>query len=172
MSGVNLGINVAIDGQDIRPPIVIHVDECRSPTEKTGVKPQARIIDGRGESSVTVVAIEGRAVIGEIGLENIGMPIVVVIPDGGAHPRLLTSIFVVRDSGIGGDVDEGSVPQIVVEDAGGAVAGYINVRPAVVIIVDGGDAEAIVAVGFFDTARSADIREFAAAKIVIQQVGR
>ena len=58
-----------------------------------------------------------------------------------AHASLLASVFVEGGAGEDGYVGEGSVVIVAVENAGGAVAGDVDVGPAVVVEVEGGDAE-------------------------------
>ena len=66
---------------------------------------------------------------------------------------------------------------VAVKDGGGGVAGDVDVGPAVLVVVEGGDGEAVVAVGALEAAGFADVFELtgssaSAAEIVIDHVGR
>ena len=79
---------------------------------------------------------------------------------------------VVVESGPGGDADvgESAVAIVVVENAGGAVAGNENVRPAIVVIVERGDAQGIMAVGLVDVGFFGDVFKGAVAVVVIENI--
>jgi hypothetical protein len=87
------------------------------------------------------------------------MTIAVVIAGGGTHSCLFAAIFVKGDPSICGNIGEDSVPVVVIEDARGAVAGDIDVRPSIFIVVERRNAEAVVTVGLLDVAGFADVCE-------------
>src|SRR5216683_2830090 len=87
---------------------------------------------------------------GKICLEQIEPAIAIVVRDGGAHAGLLAPVIIKRRARNNGDIGERAVVIVVVQDAGGAVASDENVRPAVVVIVERGNTEGIVAVGLID----------------------
>src|SRR4029077_6289430 len=70
------------------------------------------------------------------------------------------------------DVGESAVAVIVVENAGSAVAGDINVGPAVVVEVESGNAEGVMTVGSVDVGFRGDVLERAVAAIVVEDVLR
>ncbi len=48
-----------------------------------------------GEGAVALRAVEGRGVVGEVGLEEVEVAVAVVVGRGGAHAGLLAAVFVV-----------------------------------------------------------------------------
>ena len=100
------------------------------------------------------------------------MAVAVVVGDRRAHAGLLASVFVEGRAGGDRDVGEGSVVIVAVENAGRAVAGDEDVGPAVVVEVERGDAEGVVAVGLVDVGFGGDVFEGAVAAIVVKNVLR
>ena len=58
-----------------------------------------------------------------------------------------------------------------VEDGGRGVAGDVDVGPAVVVVVEGGDGEAVVSGGLLEAAGFAEVFEFPVAEVVVEDVG-
>ena len=61
---------------------------------------------------------------------------------------------------------------VAVENAGSAVAGDIDVGPAVVVEIESGNAEGVMAVGSVDVGFRGDVLERAVAAVVIEDVLR
>src|SRR5436309_14947521 len=112
---------------------------------------------GVGEGAVAVVVVERGSVIGKICLEDVEPAVAVVIGNGGAHAGLGAAVFVERSSGNNGNVGKGAVAVVAIEDARSAVAGDVDIGPAVVVVIEGGDAEGVVAGCVFDAAFLADV---------------
>src|SRR6266851_1471246 len=119
---------------------------------------------GRGnirEGSVAIVVIENPGLLEvaaemlaihfgvdvAVGEEQIGPAVVVEIEKRNAPAEVLR---VEPESRGKGFVVEGAVAIVVVKNAGGAVAGDINVRPAVVVVIKSGNAEGVMPVGLID----------------------
>ena len=169
--GVDFGVDVAVDDQEVGPAVVVDVGEHGSPAEGVGVDAETGGEGGVGEGAVGIVAVEGCGVVGEVGLEEVDAAVSVVVGGGGAHAGLLAAVFVEGDSGFGSDVGEGAVFVVAIEDGGGGVAGDVKIWPSVVVVVEGGDGEAVVGGGFFEAALCADVFEFASAEVVEELVG-
>ena len=69
-------------------------------------------------------------------------------------------------------IDERSIFLVVIKNARRAIAGHIDIGPAIVVVVERRNAETVVPVSFFNPARFAYVRELSAAEIVIENVGR
>src|SRR5437773_1100245 len=83
----------------------------------------------------------GRSCVGKIGAKNVEFGVTVEIRDGAAHAGLGAAIFVEGCAGDNGDIGKCAVMIIVVQDAWSAIASYVNIRPAVVVVVEGGNAQ-------------------------------
>jgi hypothetical protein len=96
-----------------------------------------------------VIKIAG--VVGEIRFENIEPAIAIVITDTDAHAGLFVTIFAVGASGYYGDVGEGAIVIVVIQNAGLRVDCNINIGPAVVIEIVGNCGNTISRAGLEDT---------------------
>src|SRR5262249_28948113 len=100
------------------------------------------------------------------------MAVAIVIADRRSHARLLTAVFIkgctCRDRHIG----KGSIVIVAIEDGGSAVAGDVDIGPAVFVEVQCGYAERVVTIGASDVRLGGDILEGSVATIVIEDVLR
>src|SRR5262249_18363471 len=122
--------------------------------------------------AVAVIPIERGGVVGEIRLENVEAAVAIEISNGGAHASLRATVFVQRGAGNYRDILEGAVAIVVIKDAGRGIAGDKNVGPAVIVVVEGGDAEGVVAVGFFDVRFFGNVLKCAVAAIAVEDILR
>src|SRR3954463_10155558 len=167
---INLGIYVAIHQQQIRPAVVVDVEEHCSPSQILRVQPQSSCGSGVGKGPIPVVFIESGGIVGKIRLENIQMPVAVIVRDGRSHPGLLAAILVECGSGGYRHIVERSVMVVAVEDRGRAVAGNEDVRPSIFIEVEGRNAERVVTIGAKDASFRLDILKCSVATIVVKSV--
>src|SRR6266568_1267394 len=172
MIGVDFWVDVSVDCEDVWPAIVIDVHKHRSPSQVMSIQAQSRVKNGFGKCSVPVVAIERGCVVRKIGLKKIRTSVAIIIGDGRTHTGLLAAILVEGNAHFGGYVRESSILLVVIENARGAVASHIKIGPAIVVIIESRDAEAVVAVRFLDLTGLTDIGESSAAEIVIEDVWR
>src|ERR1035438_7733627 len=100
------------------------------------------------------------------------MAVAVIVGNRRAHAGLLAAIFVEGCARSHGHVGEGAVVVVVVENAGRAVAGNEDVGPAVLVEIDCGYAEGVVAVGVIDVGLGGDVFKRAIAAVVIEDVLR
>src|SRR5258708_36194190 len=119
------------------------------------------------KSAIAVVAIECSGVVGEIGFENIEIAVAVVVGNGGTHAGLFAAVVIEGSASGHGEIGEGSVAIVVIEDAGGAVPGNIDIRPALVGVVQRRNAESVVARGRIDVSCGGDGLESAMAAVSI-----
>jgi hypothetical protein len=170
MLAVDFGVDVAIDEKKIGPAVVVEIEKHRTPSEIFCVEAKAGGISDVVESSIAVVAIESGGVVGEICFEDVQLAVTVEVGDGRAHAGLSVAVFVEGGASGDGDISESAVAIIVIENAGGAVAGDENVRPAVIVVIESGDAQGVMSIGSIDVGFCADVFESAVAAVVIENV--
>src|ERR1700678_4105561 len=126
MKLVHLRIDMSIGEDEIGPAIIVKV-------KKHGAPPQILCVQakscGKGnirKDSATVIAVQGRGVVGKIGFENIQPSVAVVIRDGSTHTRLLAPLVVERYASHHRNIGEGSIVIVVIKNAWGAVASYVD----------------------------------------------
>src|SRR5438045_3345170 len=167
---LDFGIDVSIDLQDVRPAVIIVINEAATPSNVLVVD-----ADSRGECNVTkgsvaVVVIEVARVVGEVGLENIKPSVAVIIGDGNAHSGLFVAILAVGAAGDHRDIGESAVVVVVEEDAGLGIHGDINIGPAVIIKIIGDGSDGIPRAGLEDSGLRGDIGKGAVAVVVKKNV--
>src|SRR4051812_39026875 len=97
--GVDLRVDVAVDLDDVRPAVVVAVDEAASPGDVAVVDADAGGEGHVGEGSVAVVVVEVAGIVGKVGFEDVEVAIAVVIAYGDAHAGLLVAVVAVGASG-------------------------------------------------------------------------
>src|SRR5215468_1174105 len=135
---------MAVRQNQIGPAIIVIVKEHDTPAQKLGIGSNSRSVGHVRKRAIPVIVIESRRVIGKVGLEDVQLPIPVVIRNRCAHASLLTSILVVGYATHDGCISEGSISIIPVENVGRAVARDIDVGPAVIVVIKCRDAETIM----------------------------
>src|SRR5215470_2740952 len=135
---------MAVRQNQIGPAIIVIVKEHDTPAQKLGIASNSRSVGHVRKRAIPVIVIKSRRVIGKVGLEDVQLSVPVVIRNRCAHASLLTSILVVGYATHDGCIGEGSISIISVENVGCAVAGDIDVGPAVIVVIQCGDAEAVM----------------------------
>ena len=79
IGGVDLGVDVAVDDEEIGPAVVVDVGEHGAPAERVGVDAEAGCEGYVGEGAIAVVVVEGGGVVGEVGLEDVERAVAVVV---------------------------------------------------------------------------------------------
>ena len=148
---IDFRIDVAVDLNDVRPAVVVVVDESASPGDVAVVNADAGGKSHVGESSVTVVVIEVAGVVGEVGFEDVEPAIAVVVTDTDAHSGLLVAVVAVGASGDDGDVGECAVVIVSQQHAGLRIDGDVDVRPAVVVEIVGDRGDGVARAGLQDS---------------------
>src|SRR5205085_8414806 len=143
-----------------------------APAQILGVQSKASRKGLVVKCAVAIVVQEGGSVVGKIRFEDIESAVAVIIADRRAHARLLAPIVVERRAGNDGNIGESSVLIVVIQNAGGAVACDKNVGLAVVVVIERGNAEAVMAVGLIDFGFLRHVLERAVADVVIKNVFR
>src|SRR5713226_9324254 len=140
---VHLRIDMSVGEDEIGPAIIVKVKKHGAPAQILRMQTKSRGKGNIRKDSFTVIAVQGRRVIREVGLKNIQSSVAVVIRDGSSHARLLAPIFVERYSCHHRNIRESAIAIVVIENAWGAVACYIDIWPAIIVKVEGGNAEGI-----------------------------
>src|SRR4029077_10238078 len=146
------------------------IEKHRAPAQILSVQAEPGAIGDIVERAVAIVAIQGRGIVGKISLENVQLAVAIEIGDGGTHAGLRAAVFIEGRSGGDGNVGEGSIAIVVIQNAGSAVASDKNIRPAIVVKIQSGDAKRIVPGGLIDVGFLGDVFKRAVAAIVIQNI--
>lgn len=144
---VDLGINMAVDLDDVGPAVVVIVDEAAAPRHVVAVYANAGCESDVAEGSIAVVVVQVARVVGEVGLEDVEPAIAVVVGYRNTHPSLFMAVVVVGAAGHYRDVGECPVVIVLEQDAWLRVDSYINVGPAVVVEVVGNRGDGIARTG-------------------------
>src|SRR5713226_725531 len=156
---VHLRIDMSVGEDEIGPAIIVKVKKHGAPAQILRVQTKSRGEGNIRKDSFTVIAVKGRRVIREIGLKNIQPSVAVVIRDGSSHARLLAPIFVEGYSCHHRNIGESAIAIVVIKNTWGTIAGYINIWPAIIVKVEGGNAEGIVSTGLVDMSLGGNIHE-------------
>jgi hypothetical protein len=84
----------------------------------------------------------------------------------------LAPVFVEGRTGDNGYIGESAVVVVVIQDARSAVAGHINVRPSVIVVVEGGDTEGIMTIRLVNVRLGGNVFKPAIAAVMIENVLR
>jgi hypothetical protein len=152
LEAINFRIDMSVDEKEIEPAVVVEIDKADAPAEPPRVE-----ADAAGKRTILTgalagVGVERRGVAGEVRLEDVERAVAIVVADRDAHSRLRLSILAVGAAGGNADVGERAIAVVVVQRAWIGIVCHVQVEPAVVIKVDGGNAEPV------GTARGGDSR--------------
>ncbi len=90
---VHLGIHVAVGDEDVGPAIVVEVEKFYPEAEERNAdRTKAGASRQVGELAVAIIVIEVVGVVGEIGLDDVGPAVVIVVGGVDAHAGLLASV--------------------------------------------------------------------------------
>src|SRR5271165_3951527 len=170
MRPINLGINVPVSDEDAEPPAVVYVEEHGAPTQVLSIEAKTGVEDSGSKSSVSVVQVERRDIVRKICLEYVGPAVAVVISYCRSHASLFAAVFVVGHAGIGSYIREGSIPVVAIENAWSSIAGDIDIRPAIAIVVERGDTQAVMPIRVGNATYLTYIFKLSSAEIVIEDV--
>ena len=141
---VDLGVDVAVGGEEVEPAVVVVVEEGGAPAEEgNGGFGDAELVADVGEVAVAVVVVEDLVVVGEGGVVEVDAAVVEVVAGGDAHAGGFAAAFVEGVTAGVACVFEGAVALVEVEVVGGTVVRDEEVWLAVAVDVDeeGGEAE-------------------------------
>ena len=163
---------MAVHQEQVEEPVQVEIDERHAPPEPARVA-----ADAGGERPVVAqagarVGVERRGVAGEVGLEDVDAAVAIVVADGDAHARLRPAVLAVGAAGLEPDVGQRAVAVVAIERARARVVGDVEIDPAVVVEVEGADAEAVGAAGRRDPRGDGHVGERPAADVAIEHVLR
>src|SRR5258707_208932 len=171
LDALDVAVNVSVGDEDVGPPVEIVVEEKAAETE--GEQGRAADVGTRGfvdEEAFAFIVVERNHLIGKIGDEDAGRAGVIVIGGVNAHAGAGYAVFTEGDTGDDGFFGEGAVAIVAIELVGLGVVGEEKIGPAVVVVINDGDAESfgseIRETGFFG-----DVFESAVAAIVPEADG-
>ena len=145
---VHLGIDMAVDDQQILPAIIVVVEEAIAEADKgNGRLGDAGLVAHVGKIPVTVVLEQNVIVVGKVGVDDIETAVVQVIAGGNAHVRNLAPALVERIAAHIAVVLEGSIALVDVEIVGRGVISHQQVGLAIVIHVGKERAQSVISVG-------------------------
>ena len=87
--------------------------------------------------------IQVRGLIGVVRLHDVQPAIAVIIPNGNAHTALHAAVLIHRTADLPAHFLEASVAFVVIEAARNGIAGYVNVRPAVIVEIGSCNPESV-----------------------------
>src|SRR5271156_6269931 len=144
---VNLGVNVAIGHENIRPSIVIEVEEPDSPPNKFRISSDPRSKGIVVKGAVAAIAIEGAGVGVEVRLNDIEESVAIVVSGSDSHATLFAAVFAEANTRQAAHLGEGAVAVVMKEERSGGIVGYVDIRPTIVVVVEDQRREPEVAIG-------------------------
>src|SRR5579864_1993052 len=117
------------------PAAVVKIEELNAPTQEPRDFSEAGDLRDVIEEIIATVQIESRSIVAEICFNDVLKARMGKVVRGYPHAALQSAVFVVRYPRGLGHLRESSVMIVVVEKAGGRIAGHIDVRPAIVVKV-------------------------------------
>src|SRR2546426_177339 len=136
--GFDLDPIVAAAQEDVRPAVVVHVEKAAAPAEILRVFAETALVRAVLEIRAAEIVVERGRISGEICFDEIKIAIEIVIGGGDAHAGLGLAVGAEGAARFKGDVDKRSVLFVLIQRAGGGVVGNVNVRPAIVVEIGGG----------------------------------
>ncbi len=167
----DLGIDVPVDLDEVRPAIVVVVDESATPGDVLIVDSNSRGERYIAERAVAVVVIEVARVVGKVRLEDIEPAVAVIVPDSDSHSRLLVPVLAVRASRHHRNIRESAVMIVAEQDAGLGIHRDVNVWPAIVIEVASNRGDGVSGTRFEDASLPRDIGESPVSVVAEEHVG-
>src|SRR5438552_1349064 len=98
--------------------------------------------------------------------------VIVEIGGIGPHTRLFLSILVVGDTGANTNLTECPIVIVAEQKAGSGIAGHINVRPSVVVVISCKSREAIIWSRFCHSRFIADVGKCTVSIVVVELISR
>src|SRR5205814_3562287 len=135
-SQLNRVHHVALCDKEILPTIIVIVEEMRAPTGKAqGRATEPRCIGYITEGTVTIVAEQHIALVGEIGGHDIRTAIVIEVGEIGTHPGKGLAVLIVSNARQQPDFAKGAITVVVVEETLHRIIGDENVGVTVTVII-------------------------------------
>ena len=143
---LHLGVDVAGHHEKSGMAVVVEVDDPGAPADVARLHAEPRRPRHVVEVPLAVVVVEAVGVVGEMRLEEVEVPVEVVVADPHPHPRLLRAVLAERDAPQDALLAERSVMVVDEQQAGRGIAGDVDVRPPVFVQIGGDDGHAVALV--------------------------
>ncbi len=159
-----------VGDDEVQEPVVVVVEEGRAPLHVgNAAGGRLRAVGNVGEV-VAVVVVEGVVLLGEVRHVDAQPADVVVVAQGHPHASLLPAVLAHRHPHWEGDLLEGAVLLVLVEEVRAGVVGHVEVRPAVAVEVEPGHAQAEVLARVADASLLSDLGEVPVPVVPEQEV--
>src|SRR5262249_41048703 len=89
---LHFGIDVAVADENVRPAIIVGIEKATAPTKVLGVTAKPSLKGGILEIGASNIVIERGSVAGEIGLDDVEIPVEIIVRGGDAHPGLRLAV--------------------------------------------------------------------------------
>src|SRR5439155_17603515 len=96
---VELRKHVAVDDQDVRPPVIVEICETAPPPDPAPVPSQTRSQSAVDEGAAAGVVVQRRGFVREVRLENIEPAVAVEVSGGDPHAGACLAVRVVGAAG-------------------------------------------------------------------------
>ncbi len=148
---VNFGIHVTVNLHNIRPAVVVVIDEAATPCDILIIDSDAGRKCHVAKSSIAIVVVKIASIVREVGFKNVEPAVTVIIGNADAHAGLFVAIFAVRDSRNYRHISERAIVIVSKQNAGLRIHGDVNVRPSIVVEIVGHRSDGIFRSGLQDS---------------------
>src|SRR5882724_3420499 len=132
---------MALSDEQVLPAVIVEVFQTDAPARTPrGECAEAGFETSIGEQALAIVVVETVDFAGQLGNDDVGFAVVVVVLKDSAHAGKRLAIGGERGAGFESALGERSVAIVVEEELLHAVVGYEDVRKAIVVIVGEGHA--------------------------------
>src|SRR5258708_18432928 len=171
VDGLDVVQHVALGDEQVLPAVVVEVFHANAPSGTAGgERAEAGFKPLIGERASAIVVVEAIDFPGQLGNDDVGLAVVIVVLKDSAHAGKRLAIGGERGAGFESALRERSIAVVVEEELLHAVVGDENVREAVVVIIGEGHAQSAALLGS-DAGFLANVFEGAVATIAIKKVG-
>src|SRR5438067_414407 len=162
-------IDVAGHHEQVWVTIVVEVGNSGSPAYIARFDADARRSRHIIEISLPVVAIKNISVVREVGLEEIQVPVQIIVADTDAHSRLLHAVVAKGHSSHYSFLSKSSVMIVHEQQTGCRVRGNVDVGPSVFVKIGGNHSHAI-GFAFCNSCLVADIDECSITIVTVERM--
>src|SRR5215469_16742856 len=166
-SAIYFRVDMAISHEQVRPTIVVNIDEESPPSQELLTGSKSREISDVSESAIAVVVIQRGSFVRKIRSNNVQPAVAIVVNGVGAHAGNFMAILTVSNAGPNTYLCECAVMIVVIQKARSGVTSDEDVWPAVPIKISSQCCEAIMFSRFGDPGFIAYIGDRTVAIVVI-----
>src|SRR5713226_8642701 len=172
VDGFDVVQHMTLGDEQVLPAVVVEVFHANAPSGTAGgERAEAGFKTLIGERASAIVVVEAIDFAGQLGNDDVGLAVVIVVLKDSAHAGKRLAIGGERGARFESALRERAVAVVVEEELLHAVVGDEDVREAVVVIVGEGHAKSAALLGG-DAGFLANVLESAVAAIAIEKVSR